>query len=133
MKRSRSKKINWLDRDALPPLPYLTLCLSKKEYTAVCRHLNLKNPLDWLNAGADATLHTVENAGKRTCIVCIKINPARSIEQVFSLLVHEAVHVWQGYRDDMIREHNPSSELEAYVIQGISQSLMIAYSEQRHG
>jgi hypothetical protein len=48
------------------------------------------------------------------------------LEQVYALLVHEAVHIWQDVKH-RIGEDNPSSEFEAYAIQNISQELMLAY------
>jgi hypothetical protein len=48
--------------------------------------------------------------------------------QVAALLVHEAVHVWQLFRES-IGEHGPSKEFEAYSIQAISQRLMERYRD----
>ena len=87
----------------------------------------------WMNIGANATTHTVDHDGKTLCIVCIAKPPKHVTNiQVASLLVHEAVHVWQRNMED-IGETNPSKEFEAYSIQMIAQNLMEAYVEQAMG
>lgn len=54
----------------------------------------------------------------------------RPIEQVYGLIVHEAVHVWQRIVEH-IGEHKPSDEFMAYGIQTIAQELMFAYKEAK--
>lgn len=54
----------------------------------------------------------------------------RAIEQVYGLLVHEAVHVWQRIME-YIGESKPSDEFMAYGIQAIAQELMFAYKEAK--
>ncbi|MDC4300842.1 hypothetical protein OHV29_18185 [Acinetobacter baumannii] len=54
--------------------------------------------------------------------------------QVYGLLLHEAVHVWQIVKRRM-GEREPSVEFEAYSIQSIAQDLFEMYeeSEVKHG
>jgi len=54
--------------------------------------------------------------------------------EVYGLLLHEAVHVWQKVRK-LMGEKEPSSEFEAYSIQAIAQDLFEMYeeSEVKHG
>ena len=78
----------------------------------------------------DASTHFITYRGKPACLVCMPLSPRTTIEQYHALLVHEAVHVWQFIRQS-IGEDSPSSEFEAYSIQGIAQSLMEAFKEQR--
>lgn len=54
--------------------------------------------------------------------------------EVYGLLLHEAVHVWQKIRK-LMGEKEPSSEFEAYSIQAIAQDLFEMYeeSEVKHG
>ncbi|MFP0263750.1 hypothetical protein [Acinetobacter pittii] len=54
--------------------------------------------------------------------------------EVYGLLLHEAVHVWQKVRK-LMGEKEPSSEFEAYSIQAIAQHLFEMYeeSEVKHG
>lgn len=78
----------------------------------------------------NAATHFIEYRGKPACIVCMPIQANHSTEQYHALLVHEAVHVWQYIRERM-GEDRPSSEFEAYSIQGIAQELMLAFKAQR--
>lgn len=52
----------------------------------------------------------------------------RSIIQIHSLLLHEAVHIWQRIKQRM-GESDPSKEFEAYSIQRIAQDLFVMYEE----
>ncbi|KQE85282.1 hypothetical protein [Acinetobacter lactucae] len=54
--------------------------------------------------------------------------------EVYGLLLHEAVHVWQKVKK-LMGEKEPSSEFEAYSIQAIAQDLFEMYeeSEVKHG
>ncbi|EXE24686.1 hypothetical protein K004_3842 [Acinetobacter baumannii 16553_8] len=54
--------------------------------------------------------------------------------EVYGLLLHEAVHVWQKIKK-LMGEREPSSEFEAYSIQAIAQDLFKMYeeSEEKHG
>lgn len=54
--------------------------------------------------------------------------------EVYGLLLHEAVHVWQKVKK-LMGEKEPSSEFEAYSIQAIAQDLfeMFEASEVKHG
>ncbi|EJB8464308.1 hypothetical protein RGO85_003495 [Acinetobacter baumannii] len=58
----------------------------------------------------------------------------RNLIEVYGLLLHEAVHVWQKIKK-LMGEREPSSEFEAYSIQAIAQDLfeMFEASEVNHG
>ncbi|HID0922158.1 TPA: hypothetical protein ACXEMB_003562 [Acinetobacter baumannii] len=58
----------------------------------------------------------------------------RKLIEIYGLLLHEAVHVWQKVRK-LMGEKEPSSEFEAYSIQAIAQDLfeMFEASEVNHG
>ena len=49
--------------------------------------------------------------------------------EVAGLLIHEAVHVWQGYARDL-GEDNPGDEQEAYAIQSIAQELLAEFARR---
>jgi hypothetical protein len=121
----------WLGRDLIVG-PYLTLALSEKDFQQVLRHC--KVPRDdwspWVSTPqADATMHRLTNAdGGMVCVVCLRNASSKEGVQIASLLVHEAVHIWQAWRD-FVGEHSPSAEFEAYGIQAISQRLMTAYRD----
>ncbi|GEA69115.1 hypothetical protein PA3_32730 [Acinetobacter pittii] len=58
----------------------------------------------------------------------------RNLIEVYGLLLHEAVHVWQKIKK-LMGEREPSVEFEAYSIQAIAQDLFEMYeeSEVSHG
>jgi len=108
------------------PIQY-GLCVSQKAYAKALRKNNLLgNPVEWIKNGANATTHHfIGDNGQGMSVVCIQPSHVTN-NQIASLLVHEAVHIWQECRDRM-GEVNPSREFEAYAIQGISQELMEMY------
>jgi hypothetical protein len=123
--------VKWLNRDLILG-PYVTLCTTEEEYREAVAHC--KTPLEkmspWVNDGADATTHSLENTlGEMVCIVTIRVIAGEDPVAVAAMLVHEAVHVWQRWRAS-IGEHAPSKEFEAYSIQIISQRLMQAYADR---
>lgn len=58
----------------------------------------------------------------------------RKLIEIYGLLLHEAVHIWQKVKK-LMGEKEPSSEFEAYSIQAIAQDLFTMYeeSEVKHG
>ena len=123
-------KTRWLDRRIARPGPFLALCLSEREFLAALRHLKFSQVPRWVSSGATATMHTLEHTDGRTvCIVCLSGHEERNAIEIAGLLVHEAVHVWQHYCDE-IGERNPGSEQEAYAIQAIAQELMAEYARR---
>lgn len=126
--------MKWLDR-ALVVSPYCYgLCKSEKEFHKELKRLNVPRA-NWpdflLTSHANATVHFFEQRGDigRSCIVCVGKLKNRPRSQIFGLLTHEAVHIWQAIRDS-IGEKYPSSEFEAYSIQTISQRLIEAFYEK---
>lgn len=122
-------KTKWLDNTLISG-PYLCLCLSQQEMESALRHCGIKEYVPFINNCSDATTHFFTNDdGKLMTIVCLgeteKVHPI----QVASMLVHEAVHVFQEYCNQ-IGEKEPSSEFEAYSIQSISQALMFEYERR---
>ncbi len=125
---------HWLDRN-LFVCPYrFTLCITPKAYNKICRYLKVAKedrPGFLTTEHSDASAHFFDLVGgkEKAVVVCIAVGDGRSVAQVHSLLVHEAVHIWQNARE-IYGEHNPSSELEAYAIQSLSQRLMEEYDRQ---
>ena len=120
-------KTRWLDRTLIRG-PSVTLCKSEEQYNKVMRDLGVDYPDPWIGEQQMATVHHFSNAvsGGRSCVVCIgnmkNVPPIR----IASILVHEAVHIWQTYIE-FIDEENPSKEFEAYSIEAISYNLMEEY------
>lgn len=120
----------WLDRSVAVPGPYLKLCTDEYEFADTAKYLKIKPVPLWVNAGANATTHHLYNEeGDLVCIVCVKDWKGRDPIEVASLLVHEAIHVWQEYAAS-IGENAPGREQEAYAIQLIAQRLMYSFSER---
>ena len=123
-------KTKWLDRRIASPGPYLALCLSQEEFDAALKYLNVKHAAPYVNEGADATAHHLTNGkGEAVTLVCISDFKDRNPVEVAGMLVHEAVHVWQNYCQD-IGEREPGKEQEAYAIQNISQELMSEFARR---
>ncbi len=124
-------KPKWLDRRIACPGPYLILVLNQKEMDEALRHCNLPPGSPFLStARAHATTHHfLNNKGEAAAIVALGDTAGRSGIEIAGLLVHEAVHVWQEYCDN-IGERCPAREQEAYAIQTIAQELMAEYTRR---
>ena len=122
----------WLDRRIAHAGPYLALCLSEDEFLAAVKRLRIREYGDWIRTPqADATMHRWTNVLRAgmVCIVCLREWQGRDPVEVAGLLIHEAVHIWQGYAE-YIGEHSPGSEQEAYAIQAISQELLAEFARR---
>lgn len=80
----------------------------------------------FLDMGADAQVSTFSDGAY--AIVQIGDTSDKDQIQVYGLLLHEAVHVWQKMKK-LMGEREPSSEFEAYSIQAIAQDLFKMYEE----
>jgi hypothetical protein len=120
--------VKWLDRRIAAPGPYLTLCLSEKQYHKAMAHCKVDHSPPWINEGANAMTHILTRDGEVTCVVCIQKTKRHPVE-IAGLLVHESGHVWQQY---LIRigERNPGDEQMAYGVQSISQELLNEYNRK---
>lgn len=130
----REMKLKWLDRSLILSTHYFTLCTTEKLFKKALKHLRI--PKSWFppflsNWHSSATVHYFENRDelKASCVVCIGNTEGKSQSQVFALLTHEAVHMWQQIKE-AIGEHSPSPEFEAYAVQSISQQLFEEYERQ---
>ena len=130
MKR-KARSVPWLGRSLLTG-PYLCLCTTEKDYHAVMDYLKVpaKQRRPRVSNRANATTHLPENQDQGLgAVVCLGDVSRRSLVDVAALLVHEAVHVWQAFCED-IGEKSPSDEFEAYSIQSISHELLSAFTRQ---
>lgn len=121
----------WLDRRIALPGPYLTLVLSEDEFKAAVKHLGVPNPGGWIkNAHSSARASYFRRPGKPVAVVvAMRDWQGRNPVEVAGLLVHEAVHIWQQYAEDM-GEHAPGAEQEAYAVQSIAQELMAEFARR---
>lgn len=128
MKSSRPI-VKWLDRHAGPPAPFYCLVQSEAQYLAAMKHLGVTNPGRWLATDrAHATTHLFNDPKGRACaVVALGDTKGRSLVEVYGLLIHEAVHIWQDHCEN-IGETRSGKEYEAYVIQWLAQQLLEAYN-----
>lgn len=117
----------WLDRRIGAPGPYLTLCLSEAELRATLKRLGVE--CRWLAPGKDACVHSFAGPKGLCSVVCLGDVSELDGVEIAGLLIHEAVHVWQHWCDD-IGEHSPGTEQEAYGVQAVAQELMAEYARR---
>ena len=122
--------MKWCDRRLVTNPLMVGLCLSEKKFKKEMKRLGMKTSPRFLNHGSNATTHFFVKDGEECAIVALGSTKGYTDIEVDTLLVHEAVHVWQAIKDN-IGEHKPSMEFEAYSIQQISMNLMVAYRELR--
>jgi len=125
--------MSWLNPSLWDSVCKFQVATTEKRFHAILRDLGLQEdlwPMFQKNARADATTHFFESDKDHCAIVCLprQVKDISGI-QIASLLVHEAVHIWQHHRD-LVGEANPGTESEAYAIQAIAQRLMYEYWRQ---
>lgn len=122
-------KPQWLERSLVTSPVYYSLATSAEIYFGELKRLKVPT-LPGKDKEPDATTNIFENENGETCCIVCLFDHTRDKNQIFALLVHEAVHIWQEIRKSM-GENEPSVEFEAYSIQRISQSLFYEYDRQR--
>lgn len=124
--------MRYLDNCLLTGWVRYALCLDKDEYAREMRRLNVESPTPFLIEDKPATTHFLHEKGNHNelvAIVCIGDVSRMDAISIATLLVHEAVHIWQE-EADLMGEESPGREIEAYAVQRISQNLMRAYVEK---
>lgn len=122
----------WLSRQLVEmPIHYILL-LSPEALHQELRRLKVA-PHDWppfLIEGSRACVTFLDDgAGKQVALVRLGEHEGLMACQVYALLVHEGVHIYQRYIR-RIGERNPGDEFEAYSIQRIAQELIHSYHQQ---
>lgn len=131
MEKKADSKVDWLARDMIEG-PYLCLVLSQEEYEDAMRDLgiSLADAGVWINPGYNGLVQTYRHKNGTNCnVVSIANHEGRGPIEVAGILVHEAVHVFQSICE-MMGEHSPSKEFEAYSIQVIAMRLMSSYERK---
>ena len=124
--------MNWLCRDLIIG-PYFCLCQDEKSFKKALKHLNIKKAdrPEFLSAThVSATVHFFEDKAALTAIVCLGDTSGATPNEIVGLLIHEAVHIWQYFKEH-IGETHPSKEFEAYSIQSIAQALISEFHETK--
>jgi len=111
------------------PVRY-ALCRTPAQLERELKSMGVKRE-DWpsfiKNEWSDATTHFFDTrGGESAAVVTVGRTKGKTAAQVYALLTHEAVHIWQEIRE-RIGEKSPSHEFEAYAIQRIAQNLICEY------
>lgn len=84
-------------------------------------------PDPFVSAKVNASVSFAERGGVKYAIVALcEDHRERTLETVYALLVHEAVHIWQRWCSDA-GEDAAGGEIEAYAIQRLALNLFGAY------
>ena len=101
------------------------LATTEKAFKAVLRRHKIYDS-SYMPTGALACCTIYEEQG--IAIVCLKEELPMTTEEIYSLLVHEAVHLWQAHCR-WLGEDKPGEETEAYAIQKIAGELIKEYGK----
>lgn len=104
-----------------------TLVRNQKQLNKVLKNSNYTAVFNNLDASAQVTSF-LDDTGKDYLVVQLGNTTGKDLLEVFALLVHESVHIWQAIVESM-REHYPSKEFEAYSIQLIALNLFQMYQQ----
>ena len=118
-------KTEWLSRQLLV-CPHYCLCLSQQEFKKAMDYFEIDKevrPQFFVTPGKDATVFRFSMGKVHVSIVCVKGWEKQKPVEVYGLLIHEAVHIWQDIVERM-GEREPGVEIEAYSIQWIAQQLI---------
>ena len=101
------------------------LATTEKAFKAVLRKNKIYDS-SYMPTGALACCTIYEEQG--IAVVCLKEELPLTTEEIYSLLVHEAVHLWQAHCR-WLGEDKPGEETEAYAIQKIAGELIKEYGK----
>jgi hypothetical protein len=106
------------------------LVLSKEDYDKEMKKLNVVYPPPmFTNPNADACVIKMERGVRKIGVVCLRGEKEFTMAEVVGLLTHEAVHLFQ-WHCEIVGEHKPSPEFEAYSIQWLTQELFKSWQDQ---
>lgn len=130
----KKSELDWLNRELMISPYCYSLCLDEAAFEKELKRLKIPKrmrPAFLSNSHCNATVDFFEKRGgiDLCCIVRMRPPKDRIREEIYGVLVHEAVHIWQACRE-YIGEKFPASEQEAYSIQRIAMSLMVSYRDQ---
>lgn len=128
---SKKKEFEWCHRSLIQTPFHYALCTTEKGFKKALKKIELpknQHP-EFVNDGKDACVWSFWSSSQRICLVTIRQDESYTIEQIYSMLTHEAVHLFQYVHND-IGEKQPSIEFEAYSIQQITQNLIESYNRQ---
>lgn len=116
----------WLDRTMISLPVYLGLCKAESSFKSILRRFKIREKIPWIPDDADASTHAFEKSGITMCVVCIRSK--KKTFDVWNLLGHEAVHVYQSAKP-LLPSGLLNDELEAILIQEICLKLWTAFKD----
>jgi hypothetical protein len=123
--------MKWCSRILLESPVEYGLCLSERDFKRASAAYYLETEDGWKAKDALACAHELKDADNNTAkiVVCMDRKPSWSDAAIYSLLVHESVHVWQFIKK-AIGEKRPGIEQEAYSVERIAHNLFESYKQQ---
>lgn len=128
--------MKWLNRWLIRSPIYYCLCLTEQDFKKQLKYLKIPVS-DWPNfvsPGSHATIHFFTNTddSDECALICLTDTANHTLTEVIGLLTHEVMHLWRAIRKNL-GESKPSSEFEAYVMQGLIQQVISALLETDQG
>jgi|ERR1700731_3502384 len=129
--------MRYLNQNLVKSHIHYGLCLTEPEFKQELKNLGVYRRVGFLpHKDARAATHFFDDThgcnmepGAKVMIVCMPRIVGEGGILAASVLVHEAVHIFQAVRS-FLGETMPSSEFEAYSIQHIAQELMQSYARE---
>lgn len=103
------------------------LATDEKAFKSILRSFSIYDN-SFMPSGALACCTIYEEQG--LAVVCLKEDLPLTAEEIYGLLVHEAVHLWQAHCR-WLGEDKPGEETEAYAIQKIAGELIKEYGKSK--
>ena len=117
---------NYVPEWYISPFEHVKYTLARNQIHMDLLFDNMSDSDKFLSMGTGAQVDYYDNG--KYCIVQLGEVADRSLLQIHSLLLHEAVHVWQRVKA-LMGEKEPSIEFEAYSIQRIALDLFSMFEE----
>lgn len=118
----------WLSRSLFQG-PRVAMVTSQAQFSRALRAIRMEGDAGpFCNPSWRACTHAYDVDGELVCIVGVNLRSLQGADPigVASLLVHEAVHVWQRTRA-ALGPGDLGVEMEAYAVENIAAELMRAY------
>lgn len=133
-KLKKLKSLEWQDPMIFrSPIDYC-LCLTEKAFFDELKRLKIpKDVRPSYAKNADAIIHffSLPNSIGEIAIINLSTSVDKYSElELYALLMHEGVHLWQRICE-YVGEETPSAEFEAYAIQTIALNLMKSYKKMK--
>ncbi|MCY1161824.1 hypothetical protein D9M71_18620 [compost metagenome] len=117
---------NYVPEWYISPFEHVKYTLARNQIHMDLLFDNMSDSDEFLSMETGAQVDYYGNG--KYCIVQLGEVADRSLLQIHSLLLHEAVHVWQRVKA-LMGEKEPSIEFEAYSIQRIALDLFSMFEE----